>query len=725
MNRINEVVRLLKIYLFIFFSLISIIINSVSFSQEKLDISVIDKTQNLIIKDVHYNFLDSTSIFIHPCDNDGNSITGLNKESIQIKNIRKNAVIKSVIPVSNERDKKVRVLLFLDNSSSMSFYKDEISSILDNLIKDIDERSLISVIDVDENSNNEGYFYEGSRLPIRILESEKDRKKVKEFYLYSFQNLCTSTYLYDELFTGLKSIKNDTNRVDKNIGIIISDGQDTKSTVPADYFNKYDFSGIVLYAINFQHNIPEDDKMNSFLWTLTKKTGGAYFDRSGISALMQYIQQIAHEIIGVNKGYIVNFAFQKINPRLIYKLPEKERETLPDSIKKFNGLILQNIKIRESFPLLNYIFFKPGDIVISSKYKRFNTTDAANSFSENLIQGGALDYYYNILNIIGERMRKYPDASLKLTGCNIGGKLENERISIQRAFYIKDYLVRIWNINQQRISLKARNLPEKLSDNSTLEGQDENCRVEIQSDNWQILKPVTFQQNYQRTIPSIMSFSLNSGIPENEKEETIIEKWSLIIKRNNEIWRKFESKNNKEKFEFDWKNITGDLPGDEVPFEIFTEVVDNSEQKISLNKIIIPVKQIGIEKNYSDTSIGESINKISLVLFDFGKYELDPKNESIMKEFVLPKLSNRNLYVTINGFTDNIGPRETNIKLSENRSKAVMKIIKSKIPEGNLFLNGYGPDKPIFNNKFPEGRFYNRTVQLLIQNFRPADRKSK
>ncbi len=84
---------------------------------------------------------------------------------------------------------------------------------------------------------------------------------------------------------------------------------------------------------------------------------------------------------------------------------------------------------------------------------------------DSLYQISTLDIYYNILNIIGVRLNKFPDAGLTIIGCNSDLSIEkgNTRIIAKRAEFIKQYLVNVWNISDKRIAVKAQNLSDKAS----------------------------------------------------------------------------------------------------------------------------------------------------------------------------------------------------------------------------------------------------------------------
>jgi outer membrane protein OmpA-like peptidoglycan-associated protein len=69
----------------------------------------------------------------------------------------------------------------------------------------------------------------------------------------------------------------------------------------------------------------------------------------------------------------------------------------------------------------------------------------------------------------------------------------------------------------------------------------------------------------------------------------------------------------------------------------------------------------------------------------------------------------------ISGHTDNVGKPTANMKLSENRAKAVKAYLVSKgIDEKRLVTEWYGQTRPIAPNTTPEGRQKNRRVEMLI-----------
>jgi len=70
----------------------------------------------------------------------------------------------------------------------------------------------------------------------------------------------------------------------------------------------------------------------------------------------------------------------------------------------------------------------------------------------------------------------------------------------------------------------------------------------------------------------------------------------------------------------------------------------------------------------------------------------------------------------VEGHTDDLGERMTNMRLSEKRAIAVMEYLRKSmtIPSGRIDAIGYGPDKPIGTNTTPEGRAKNRRIDIII-----------
>ena len=73
------------------------------------------------------------------------------------------------------------------------------------------------------------------------------------------------------------------------------------------------------------------------------------------------------------------------------------------------------------------------------------------------------------------------------------------------------------------------------------------------------------------------------------------------------------------------------------------------------------------------------------------------------------------LNISLSGHTDNNGTEAYNMRLSENRVKAVKKFLMSNGVDGNrIKTSHFGESKPISDNKTEEGRSKNRRVEMEV-----------
>ena len=108
------------------------------------------------------------------------------------------------------------------------------------------------------------------------------------------------------------------------------------------------------------------------------------------------------------------------------------------------------------------------------------------------------------------------------------------------------------------------------------------------------------------------------------------------------------------------------------------------------------------------------------ILFDFDKADALASYEKFLTDVVTPLIA-ENSTVIIHGHTDNIGDAKYNHNLSHERAIGTQRIIESALSRAgkrNVKFEsfGFGEDENLapFNNKFPEERFYNRSVIIDI-----------
>ncbi|HEA8164624.1 TPA: fibronectin-binding outer membrane protein CadF [Campylobacter coli] len=97
--------------------------------------------------------------------------------------------------------------------------------------------------------------------------------------------------------------------------------------------------------------------------------------------------------------------------------------------------------------------------------------------------------------------------------------------------------------------------------------------------------------------------------------------------------------------------------------------------------------------------------------FGFDKVDINPAFEEKIKEIAQILDENARYDTILEGYTDNIGSRAYNQKLSERRAESVAKELeKFGVDKDRIQTVGYGQDKPRSSNDTKEGRADNRRV---------------
>jgi outer membrane protein OmpA-like peptidoglycan-associated protein len=107
------------------------------------------------------------------------------------------------------------------------------------------------------------------------------------------------------------------------------------------------------------------------------------------------------------------------------------------------------------------------------------------------------------------------------------------------------------------------------------------------------------------------------------------------------------------------------------------------------------------------------------VKFGFDTSDLSPEATSALDDFAGKiKQDNKNVYVEIQGHTDNIGSDKYNQELGLLRAEAVRRYLNQKqnFPLHRINVISYGKTTPVADNKTRTGRSQNRRVVLVVLN---------
>ncbi len=387
----------------------------------------------------------------------------------------------------------------------------------------------------------------------------------------------------------------------------------------------------------------------------------------------------------------------------------------PSLFPNFKGVIIREQKTIELFALLPMVFFDAGNGALPNRYVMFTNPQQTQGFSEDTITG-TLNAYYNYLNIVGLRMRNNPNTKIGLTGTN-SQDVDNEMsidLSRQRAESFKKYLVEIWGIQPDRISIEARKLPESPTLPTTPEGISENRRVELSSDSWEIIHPVLHNSNVKRPDAPSGGFKWENGL----RDETIQSR-ALEISYQGKKWAEINdlgTLSNTESNGFNWRSSDGKLPSGEDKMSVQLKVTDKNGRVVPSNVDEISVKQFSLSNVVAEHLADKTRETYNLILFTYNKSDMGKWNHKILDEYVYNRIE-PNSDVSVNGYTDILGTEDYNTKLSTNRANAVKTDIAGHIKGRvkSLVAHGYGKTQPLYPNELPEGRYYNRTVQVLVE----------
>jgi outer membrane protein OmpA-like peptidoglycan-associated protein len=145
------------------------------------------------------------------------------------------------------------------------------------------------------------------------------------------------------------------------------------------------------------------------------------------------------------------------------------------------------------------------------------------------------------------------------------------------------------------------------------------------------------------------------------------------------------------------------------------KIVDQDGNSWSSNVERLPIDAMTIERksadNISSLLEDKKYDKFSLISFAYNSAELNSSHKDIVR-FAREKIVS-NSKIRIVGYTDRMGEEEHNLALSQKRAVSTAKALGVS----EEIANGVGESEPLFTNDLPEGRFYNRTVYIVIENF--------
>ncbi|TDE53427.1 OmpA family protein [Flavobacterium sp. GT3P67] len=380
-------------------------------------------------------------------------------------------------------------------------------------------------------------------------------------------------------------------------------------------------------------------------------------------------------------------------------------------------------RMTEIFPLRNYIFFNDESTEIPNRYVLL-TKNQVKDFKEDQLETFApknlsdrskrqMTVYYNVLNILGDRMQKNPASTITLVGSSEKGPADGRIMSES----IKTYLVNVFAINPTRITTKGQDKPNIPSEQPggtlelvllregdrrvSIESNSADLLMEFQSGPDTPLRPVQIIASQEAPLESYVTFN-NKGANE------ALSSWSLQITDEKGKVQSF-GPYTQDEVKIPGKTILGSRPEGDYKVKMIGQTKSGKvvEKETPVHMILWTPTKMEEGMRYS-------------IIYEFNKSKAISLYEKYLTEVVTPKIP-AGATIIIKGHTDIIGEEVYNQDLSLARANDVKNILQSSLAKAGrndvkFDVSGYGENEnnAPFNNKTPEERFYNRTVIIDI-----------
>jgi outer membrane protein OmpA-like peptidoglycan-associated protein len=424
-----------------------------SFASE--DIRVVAKRPHA---NLSYKIIADGKLLVSLTDSQGEPIRGLKAEDFKIGSGIRKAKIFSAEPLESIKDIPLNIVLVIDNSFSMKERRaiEPLLSALDEFFKtvrSIDNIHLVVFHDHPKTSVN--------RIALHTQTFRSNEvSELKDFLNQSFkQGLTGKTYLYEGIMAGIDIIRKMPEK-DHKFLVIFSDGEDLNSDVSTSMIETevQGIKNLEAFCVDYMPGV----KTDRFLTSFAETHGGRIWKATSASELHPIFKAFTTTLL-----YRYLITYQILDAVIID----------PDKID-FDILTLV-----DGSPIKNYVFFETAKSEIPSEYILFANKSEAASF-DSASRMTAWERYLNILNFVGQDLARNATARIKIIGCNANTGVEKADLDLsrQRAEAVKSYLSEVWGIDNTRMTIEARNLPEQATPRNLVGARTENQRVQIEYD---------------------------------------------------------------------------------------------------------------------------------------------------------------------------------------------------------------------------------------------------
>lgn len=154
-------------------------------------------------------------------------------------------------------------------------------------------------------------------------------------------------------------------------------------------------------------------------------------------------------------------------------------------------------------------------------------------------------------------------------------------------------------------------------------------------------------------------------------------------------------------------SLRGDVANEMQRQRIASDIATSLNPTYTVNN---GLRVVASEQSLLDAALADRI-----IEFESGKAALTESGMGILDQMSAVLLKLKDKKVEVIGHTDNSGSRASNLSLSQARAEAVKTYVATKgIDPESIAVSGEGPDRPVADNRTPDGRARNRRIEFKI-----------
>lgn len=618
----------------------------------------------------------------------------LSKEDFSITMGSRTAEILAVEDLVLSVDVGLNIVYVLDNSLAMEQKgaAEPLLEVVTELISFVRPIDQVSIVVFDETAANGP----GAAGPQTRTFTSNDPQELETFMRDSYyQGMTTGSYLHDAMLAGL-GILQELPEESQKIMVILAGGEDLHSQAEFDQVATaaQGLTSFQAHVVDYGEGPQPDPRL-------------AEFAAANYGTLRQAEEAIELLPILIAMS-TMNFQLYMVD----YRFLEPPHGGILMTPTRIN---LEEAVVIDSSPLLNKVYFERGSSRLSERYVQLADRGLTVAWAQAVgpLRDG-LEKHHQLLNIIGQRLRDTPGATIELVG---RAEIEEEHaqadLSSRRAEAVSAYLTSIWQIEPARIVILARSRAA----GAISRCPGDNQLVEIRSSNQAILDsmPSTYVERVIDTREVVVTPVIFA--------EAGVKNWKIILLGDDKPLAQEE--------------VHGPLP-EEMRFFLEPARLEAIASLRRLAAILEVTDQEGntfaakaVDQVTIDASRGQDrggrqpgdqlAERCALLLFEFDQASVQAHQRPVVDLILAQMRDLEHAVLAITGHTDTVGSAEYNLKLSQARAAAVLNLLQeSGLPAGiEVAISGVGEQEPLYDNALPEGRALNRNVVINLTAQRP------